>query len=310
MRHLNYHHLRYFWVIASDGSLSRAARRLNVSPSALSVQLKGLEEQLGHQLFERRGRTLELTEAGRIALEYANAVFQSGDELLETLAGLRAGREVLRIGAVATLSRNFQIGFLRALVGRPDIELVVRSGGFGELLSQLDGHKLDLVLANQPAVADTDSEWQNTLLAEQPVSLVGHAPLRRKKFRFPNDLAGAALVLPGRGSAVRTAFDALIAPSNLRLQIVAEVDDMAMLRLMAREADALTLVPPVVVIDELQSGAITEVCRIPELKESFFAITRRRRFAKPLIGELLGRGVGADFVRSGGARRAAPRARE
>ena len=129
MAFLNYHHLRYFWAIANEGSLTRAARRLNVSPSSLSVQLKTLEEQLGHALFERRGRALQLTEAGRIALGYANTVFKSGDELLNTLKGLGpTTRQTLRVGAVATLSRNFQIELLRPLIGRRDVELVVRSG--------------------------------------------------------------------------------------------------------------------------------------------------------------------------------------
>src|SRR5579871_2706989 len=111
MPHLNYHHLRYFWAIASEGSMSRAAERLNVSPSSLSVQLKAIESQLGQQLFDRQGKSLTLTEAGRIALRYANDIFRSGHELIEALSGLHPDRKLLRIGAAATLSRNFQIGF-------------------------------------------------------------------------------------------------------------------------------------------------------------------------------------------------------
>jgi LysR family transcriptional activator of nhaA len=287
MPHLNYHHLRYFWIIATEGSLSRAARRLSVSPSSLSVQLKTLEDQLRQQLFDRRGKTLQLTEAGRIALDYANTVFKSGHELIDALSGLVPGRQVLRIGAVATLSRNFQIGLLKSLVGRDGVELIVHSGGFAELLTQLEGHRLDLVLANQPAAVDADSEFQNTLLAEQPVSLVGRPAKRRAKFRFPDDLSGKPIVLPARGSGVRSAFDALVEPARIKLDIVAEVDDMAMLRLMARENPGLTLVPPVVVIDELRSGLLVERYRIPELREQFYAIARRRRFPNRLVAELI-----------------------
>ena len=154
MPYLNYHHLHYFWAIAGEGSISRASARLNVSPSSLSVQLKALENQLGQQLFERRGKRLELTEAGRIALDYAKTVFQSGHQLIEAMSGLRSGRYPLRIGAVATLSRNFQISLLKPVIGRDDVELIVRSGVFDDLLEQLDAHKLDLVLANQPAVPE------------------------------------------------------------------------------------------------------------------------------------------------------------
>jgi LysR family transcriptional activator of nhaA len=288
MPHLNYHHLRYFWVIAQEGNLSAAARRLNVSPSALSVQLKQLEEQLGHGLFDRQGKALVLTEAGRIALGYANQVFQSGHELLQALNGLGPERQLLRIGAVATLSRNFQLGLLKPLIDRPDVELIVQSGAFDDLLQRLDEHKLDLVLANQPAIADRDSAFQNTLLAEQAVSLVCQPASLPQNFRFPDDLATVPIVLPGRGSAVRSSFEALIGHADIRPTIIAEIDDMAMLRLFARTTSGVTLVPPVVVTDELRSGQLIELCRVEALREEFYAITRRRQFPMPLLGEILG----------------------
>lgn len=287
MPHLNYHHLRYFWVIATEGSMSRAAQRLNVSPSSLSVQIKALEDRLGQLLFERKGRALVLTEAGRIALDYANQVFQSGHELIEALTGLRPGHQALRIGAVATLSRNFQIGLLRPLIGRDGVELVIRSGGLVDLLAQLDGHKLDLVLANQPAVSDDTNEFQSTLLAEQPLSLVSRPAKKQAKLRFPDDLAHVPVVVPARGSAIRSSFDALVARAGIQPVILAEIDDMAMLRLMARESPGVTLVPPVVVVDELKAGVLVERCRIPELREEFYAIMRRRLYPNPLLATLL-----------------------
>lgn len=288
MPHLNYHHLRYFWVIANEGSMSRAARLLNVAPSSLSVQLKALEEQLGQELFERKGKSLLLTEAGRVALDYANTVFKSGHELMEALTGLSPGRQFLRIGAVATLSRNFQIGLLRPMIGRQGIELIVRSGGLMDLLAQLEAHKLDLVLSNQPAFVDAESELQTTLLAEQSISIVGPRPARRSKFRFPEQLADEPLVVPARGSSIRSGFDALMGRASIVPMIVAEVDDMAMLRLMARESKCLALVPPVVVVDELKAGTLVERCRIAELREEFYAITRRRKRQNPLVVELIG----------------------
>src|SRR5487761_2040909 len=117
MTRLNYQHLRYFWAIAHAGTLTKAATLLILSQSAISVQLGKLETQLGHRLFERTGKRLVLTEAGRIALDYADTVFQAGDELLGTLAGRpKASRQTLRVGAIATLSRNFQMAFLRPII--------------------------------------------------------------------------------------------------------------------------------------------------------------------------------------------------
>ncbi|MFV1825253.1 LysR family transcriptional regulator, partial [Phaeobacter sp. JH18-21] len=146
---LNYHHLRYFWAVAHDGNLTRTAQRLNLSQSALSVQIKQLEERLGHPLFDRRGRQLHLTEAGRIALDHADAIFATGQELIATLEGSERSRQALRVGALATLSRNFQIGFLRPMLARSDVEVILRSGSPTELLEGLATLNLDLVLMNR-----------------------------------------------------------------------------------------------------------------------------------------------------------------
>jgi LysR family transcriptional activator of nhaA len=287
---LNYHHLRYFWAIAHERNLTRAAQRLHVSQSALSVQLRQLEERLGQKLFERSGKRLVLTEAGRIALDYADTIFRAGDELVGLLQGRgSAGRQPLRIGAVATLSRNFQLALLRPLLGRTDIDLVVHSGSLRELLAQLGAHALDLVLSNVPVPRDAGTPWHSHLIAQQPVSLVGKPTGSRRRFRFPEDLRDAPVVLPGTASSMRASFDLLMEQAGIRPTIVAEVDDMAMLRLIAREADALTLVPPVVVRDELRARLLVERCRIPQIKESFYAISPSRRFPNPLVRELLAR---------------------
>lgn len=288
MATMNYNHLRYFWAIAHEGSLTRAAETLRLSQSALSAQLKTLEEQLGHRLFDRVGKKLVLTEAGRIALDYADTVFAAGEELVSTLRDRpRANRQVLRVGALTTLSRNFQLAFLKPVTGRVDVELVVRSGTMRELLEQLEAHALDVVLANKSAQRDARTPWHNYLIAEQPVSLVGQPTKRRARFRFPDDLAHTPILLPSLDSDLRVAFDRILADAGIRPTILAEVDDMAMLRLLARESPGVTLVPPVVVVDELKAKRLVERCRIPSISEKFYAITQARRFPNPLLKELL-----------------------
>ena len=208
------------------------------------------------------------------------------NELLSTLQGRGTwNRQVLRVGALTTLSRNFQLEFLRPLVGRTDVELVVRSGTFRELLAQLEAHTVDLILSNKAAQRDARTPWHNHLLDEQPVSLVG--PASATPFRFPEDLRTTPVLLPSLDSEIRLAFDRVLELAGIRPTIIAEVDDMAMLRLLARESGGVTLVPPVVVQDELQSGVLVERCRIPELTESFYAITQSRRFPNPLLADLL-----------------------
>lgn len=288
MKGLNFNHLRYFWSVAHEGSLTRAAERLNLSQSALSVQIQKLEHQMGHPLFDRTGRRLVLTEAGQIALDYADTVFKAGDELLSTLEGRSpASRQVLRVGALTTLSRNFQLEFLRPLVGRTDVELIVRSGTMRDLLAQLESHALDIVLSNSVAPRDARTSFRNHLLDQQPVSLVGRPRRNKCPFSFPKDLHNEPILLPSLDSDIRVGFDRLLELQGIRPIILAEVDDMAMLRLLAREREGVTLVPPIVVHDELSSGVLVEYCRIPQLTESFYAIIQKRRFPNPLLADLL-----------------------
>ena len=288
MGSLNYHHLRYFWAIAHDGSLTRAAERLNLSQSALSVQLGKLEQQLGHPLFERTGKRLILTEAGRIALDYADTVFQAGNELLSTMKGRPVDRrQAFRVGALTTLSRNFQLEFLRPLVGRADVELMVRSGTMRDLLGQLEAHGIDVILANSVPQQDAQSSFRSHLLDETPVGLVRRPGAAVLPFCFPADLAHEPILLPSLDSEIRIAFDRLMERAGVRPVILAEVDDMAMLRLLARDSNGLTLVPPIVVRDELASGELVEICRIPALSERFYAITQKRRFPNPLLTKLM-----------------------
>lgn len=288
MPFLNYHHLRYFRAIAHEGNLTKAAQRLNLSQSALSVQLRSLEDSLGQPLFERRGKSLVINESGRIALKYAEAIFSSGEEMMEVLrSGHHGPQQVLRVGSVATLSRNFQLGLLRPLLGRNDVELILRSGNLRDLLTQLRVHTLDVVLSNLPVKRDAETPWHSHLLDEQPVSLVGTPTRNASRFSFPRDLKNTPLVLPSLDSSIRSAFDLLLEQNNIRPIIAAEVDDMAMLRLLAREGIGLALVPPVVVAGELQSKTLVERCRVPQIKESFYAITPSRRFPNPLLAEVL-----------------------
>lgn len=288
MAHINYHHLRYFWVIANETSLTQAAERLHVSQSALSIQVRKLEDSLGQRLFDRENKRLVLTEAGRIALDYAQTIFQTGDELLNTLKHRPSGnRQTLRIGAVATLSRNFQLQLLRPLIDRPDLDLIVRSGSLAELLTQLQAHTLDLILSNSPVRRDAETGWHSHLLDAQSVSLVSRYVPGQTQFRFPEDLSSTPLLLPTLESDIRAAFDLLLDQAGIHPIIAAEVDDMAMLRLLARESEGVTLVPRVVVQDELQAGILVERHRIAQIKESFYAITPSRRFPNPLIRELV-----------------------
>lgn len=283
MAELNYHHLRYFRAVAREGHLTRAAAALNLAPSALSAQIRALEDRLGQPLFERSGRRLLLTEAGRIALAHADVIFAAGEELLATLRRSGRGQRSLRVGALATLSRNFQMAFLRPVLGQPGVEVVLRSGGMAELLRDLVALDLDVVLTSEPPAGP----YVAHRLAEEPVSLVGRPALFAGREGLAARLSGAPLILPAPESGLRAGFEALRERLGITPHIAAEVDDMAMMRLLAREGVGLAVLPPIVVRDELASGELEEGERLPGLLQPFHAVTLPRRFPNPLLRGLL-----------------------
>lgn len=287
MAALNYHHLRYFWAVAHDGNLTRTAERLNLSQSALSIQIRKLEERLGHDLFERRGRQLHLTEAGRIALDHADTIFSAGDELIGTLRETGRSRHILRVGALATLSRNFQIQFLEPVLGREDVEVVLRSGTSWELLQSLQSLNLDVVLANMPPPADAGSAYVSHRLEEQQASLVGVPSLFSDDDDLSTLLSRVAVILPTESSGLRVGFDALANRLGIAPNIAAEVDDMAMMRLLTRAGIGIGVLPPIVVKGELETGRLVEANQLPGIVETFYAVTLARRFPNPLLPELL-----------------------
>ena len=195
---------------------------------------------------------------------------------------------MLRIGALATLSRNFQMGFLAPLLGRDDVEVVLRSGTQASLLRALDALRIDVLLTNQVPARDAASPYLVRRIAEQPVSLVGTATRLVLAARgLPALLAEAPLLLPTPETAMRAGFDAMVESLGIVPRIAAEADDMAMLRLLARSDAGVAVIPPIVVRDELAAGTLYELAQLPGITEEFHAVTIGRTFPNPLLREVL-----------------------
>jgi LysR family transcriptional activator of nhaA len=285
---LNYRHLYYFWMVAKEGHLTRVAEQVHVSQSALSSQIRQLETQMGHDLFVREARSLKLTEWGRLVLSYADNIFALGGELVAMVAaGGEQKLQRLRVGGVANLSRNFQENFLRPVMSMEEVQLVLESGTLDGLLARLAVHNLDLVLSNRPIASDTKRAWRCRRIAQQPVCLVGPPLTGRKSFRFPDDLWKVRLLLPGPSSDIRTEFDMLCESLNITPSVFAEVDDMAMLRLLARDSGGVALLPAVVVQDELRDRTLQQYCVVPDVYENFYAITAVRHIQPNVLKKLL-----------------------
>jgi len=276
---LNYHHLYYFWRVAAEGHLTRTAERLHLSQSALSAQIRQLEQQLGTPLFLREGKKLLLTEMGSSVLRYAEAIFALGNELLSATASHDAGQGgLLRIGSVSTLSRNFLESFLHPVLSKQAVKLNLEAGSLDELLSRLSAYELDVVLSNRPVIADDKHPWHCRTLARQEVCLIGPPGLLTAPFRLDKVLAEHALVVPSAKSEIRVRFDLLCEQLGVEPTLRAEVDDMATLRLLARDSGALALIPAIVVKDELSKGVLEKYGLVQGVEETFYAITVRRRY--------------------------------
>ena len=287
MTELNYKHLRYFWAVAHDGNLTRTAEKLNLSQSALSVQIKKLELTLGHDLFERRGRQLHLTEAGRLTLDHADIIFAAGKDLVGTLSQTGEERQALRIGALATLSRNFQMSFLKPVFGQDNVDIIIRSGSADELFLGLQALNLDVVLTNQPPPRDDLAPFISYRIAEQKVGIIGSHQRLNGQHSLEELLQDNSVILPSVGTSVRSGFDAIIEQKGISPKIAAEVDDMAMMRLLVREDAGLAVIPPIVVKDEIEAGQLMESPIDLNLTESFYAVTVKRKFPNSLLATLL-----------------------
>ena len=287
MSRLNYHHLQYFWHVAKVGNLTRVAEKLHVSQSALSAQIKQLEESLGCQLFLRQGRKLVLTEIGNVTFSYAESIFNKGNELENLIRrGLESESKIVKIGVLSTMSRNFIESFVEPMLNNSSFKLEIYASDQGTLLSTLNNHQLDLALTNIEVRGNSEQLWECILLNRQPISVIGPDGFNIK-YTFSKKYQEYSWILPTAESPIRAAFDGLCALHRVEPKIVAEANDMAMLRLLARDSMALTVMPEVVVKDELRDGILKAYSQLPEVYENFYAVTVKKHFRKYEINNLI-----------------------
>ncbi|QIR15568.1 LysR family transcriptional regulator [Shewanella aestuarii] len=288
MSRLNYHHLYYFWRIAVVGNLTQVAKDLHISQSALSAQLKQFEHNMNVELFERKGRRLNLTVHGNRVLAYADDIFSKGEELESFLRnGCINEKQHLSIGVLTTLSRNFIESFISPLLANPQVSFTLTAQGISHLLNGLANHEFDLVLTNQAVNSvQSDPLWQSQQVSRQPLAIIGPKEKMINQV-FPHGYQNLRWVLPSKNTEIRAAFDELCATYQYQADVQAEADDMAMLRLLARDSGALAVLPAVVVKDEIEQGVLEVYQHLPDVYEYFYAITAQRKFVPQVLIDLL-----------------------
>ncbi|RJG00697.1 transcriptional activator NhaR [Noviherbaspirillum sedimenti] len=287
---LNYRHLYFFWVVAKEGSITQAAERLGLAIQTISTQLGLLEQSIGKSLFAPQGRRLVLTEAGRIALRYADQIFLLGEQMQDALADSDVGRTMrLTVGLSDSLPKLIASRVLQAALQLPEkIKLVCYEDRFETLLGDLSVHKLDVVLADRPVQSGTTLRVFSHLLGESDIMLFG-LPALAKKYRpgFPASLNGAPLLLPTRNNAIRGRIDHWFETQNLRPDIVGEFDDNALLNTFGRNGMGLFPAPSALIADvEAQFGALP-VGELQNVHEQFYAISNERKIKHPAVDAIL-----------------------
>lgn len=288
---MNFKHLHYFWVAAHAGGIVKAGEQLHISPQTLSGQIKLLEEALDKKLFRKNGRTIELTDAGRLALDYADEIFSLGSELESAVRReSEAGAQTrFRVGIADSVPKAIAYRLLEpALSGSVSLRMICHEGKLHALLAQLAVHRLDLIIADAPIPADVNIKAFNHRLGRSTLSCFGaQALIQSGKKRFPLSLGQLPVLLPGTESAVRRKLDHWLASHAISPRIVGEFDDGAMTMAFGREGRGV-LFAPTVLENQLQAEHdLTMVGQISSIVEEFFAISIERRISHPAVAMIM-----------------------
>ncbi len=287
---INYKHLHYFWAVAREGGISRASERLNVTPQTISGQLSLLEGHLGSALFARVGRSLELTEPGRLVLSYADEIFSLGTELEEMMHQLPDGRaQLFRVGVVDVMPKSITLRILQpALQMGGSVRMLCREASLDTLLAELAVHRLDLVLADHPIPPTVSTRGFSHKLGECAVSFFATEHLaKRLTGDFPRCLDGAPLLLPSSGNQLRSGIDQWLDKHRIYPRMIAEFDDSALMKAFGQDGAGIFIAPAAIEAEVGRQYQAKAIGRIDEVKEHFYAISVERRVTHPVVSTVL-----------------------
>lgn len=287
MDSLNYHHLMYFWVTAREGSMTRAAAKLHVTPATLSIQIKELEKFLGRQLLRKSGRGLALTETGESVLQYASDIFATGEEMLNALRGNPLGTPMLlRVGVKDVMPKMVAYRLLEPALKLPTpMRLVCREGDLQELISELSIHRLDVVLSDTPVDPRYSVKAYSHLLGESTISVLAApkiASVLDSAGSFPGNLHRAPFLLPTSDTMLRRSLDLWFHEHQIEPDIRCEFQDAAMLKIAGKEGMGV-FVAPTIIVDEVERMYGVRLLGELPIVERFYALSVERKIKHPAV---------------------------
>ena len=284
---MNFKHLYYFWVTAKAGGIMRAGEQLHTTPQTLSGQIKLLEDWLGRRLFRKSGRQLELTEDGRLALDYADQIFTLGAELEAAVRQARGGQRVLdfRVGVSDAVAKSVVYRLLEpALSLDVPVKLVCSEGKFPDLVAQMALHRLDLVISDEPMSKRISVKAFNHPLGSSTMSFFC-APSLKKQLTgtFPACLNDAPMLFQGAAASVRQQLEGWLTRQQLHPRVIGEFDDVALMKAFGREGRGVFMAPTVLEQETIEQFGVEVLGRTDELVEDFYAVTVERRISHPCV---------------------------
>ena len=287
---LNFRHLHYFWVVAKEGSVTRAAERLGLAVQTVSAQLASLEQSVGKSLFRPQGRRLVLTEAGQVALRYADQIFLLGEQLLEALSDVDLDKTLrLTVGISDSLPKLIASRLLESALTLPQpVRLICFEEQFDTLLGKLSVHKIDVMLTDRPVPPGSALRVFSHLLGEFEIGWFG-LPVLADRYRegFPASLQGAPLLLPTRNNALRGRIDQWLNSHDITPTIFGEFDDNALLNTFGQHGRGLFPAPTALAEDVREQLGAVPVGPIPQVRQQIYALSNERKIQHPGIAAIL-----------------------
>ena len=296
---INYHHLLYFYIIGREGSIAKACKQLHLTQPTLSAQLRALEEYLGERLFLRSGRSLVLTEMGRLVYRYAEEIFTLGRELTNTLKGRPSGRPMrFTVGIADAVPKLIAYRLLEpAQRLEPPVHLVCHEGKPSQLLTELVMHGLDLVLADHPAGFDNKVRVYSHLLGECSIAIFGTPSLaKRYQKKFPASLEGAPFLMPTPGNNLRRTLDLWFESHAIHPRLAGEIEDSALLKVFGAGEAGLFAAPCAIAKDIQQQYGVCSIGTLDGAIEWHYAISAERKWTNPAVRAISGSARSELFV--------------
>lgn len=290
---VNYHHLLYFWTVAREGGVSRAAAKLSLSQPTVSAQVRMLEDAIGERLFQRQGRALVLTETGHVVYRYADEIFAIGREMMETLRGRPVGRPLqLTVGVANVVPKLIVYRLLRPATKGPEpVHLICREDNAEQLVAELATHALDVVIADTPAPPQVRVKVFSHLLGESDTAFFAPAAqAARLRHRFPRSLNDLPVMLPTANTGLRHALDEWFEREHLRPHIVGQFEDSALMAVFGQGAAATFTAPAAIETDVNRLYGVRVIGRTSAVRVRYYAISAERRLKHPGVLAITGAG--------------------